>query len=176
MNANLSRSVMALCNLYNLHDPRISQVHVKGDLVVNQNTSGRIMTRSRARQNPDQYTIIPASLKMIKVLVQELLIDGPEINHQQLDAAAAADLEEEDSEDDDWEDDDNFLDLGSGMTKEQLMAFAADDGPSRDRGFDDKTQAGLAQFFRAQAARPEFAEVFNALTSEEQDKLRNMGG
>lgn len=163
-----------MCNLYNLSDPRLDQVHVKGDLIVNPNTSGRIMTRSRARQNPDQYTIIPASLKIVKVLVEEL-IAASGARQSQLDAAAAAEVEDEDSDGgDDWEDEDNgFLDLGAGITKEQLMAYAAEDGPM-GRGRDDETQGYLVRFFTEQASRPEFAAVFNALTPDEQDKLRSM--
>lgn len=130
------------------------------------------MTRSRARQNPDTYTMIPAPLKIVKVLVEELL-SAAGVRQTALDAAAAAELEEEESDDDDWEDEGNgFLDLGSGMTKEQLMAFA-DDGPS-SRSRDDETQGYLLGFFREQANRPEFGEVFNSLTPDEQEKLRNM--
>lgn len=40
-------SVIALSKLYDLKDPRLSQVQVKGDLIPN--TDGRIMTRSRAK-------------------------------------------------------------------------------------------------------------------------------
>ncbi|KAF1349147.1 armadillo-type protein [Delphinella strobiligena] len=170
----IRQNVTALCNLYNLSDPRLDQVHVQGDLIVNPNTSGRIMTRSRARQNPDQYTIIPASLKIVKVLVEEL-IAASGARQSQLDTAAAAELEDEDSDGgDDWEDEDNgFLDLGAGMTKEQLMAYAAEDGPM-GRGRDDETQGYLVRFFTEQANKPEFAAVFNALTPDEQDKLRSM--
>lgn len=161
---------MALSKLYELNDPRLAEVQVKGDLIVPK--SDRIMTRSRARQQPDQYTIIPAQLKIIKVLVEELLsASGP---NRALDAAAAADLDDDD-EDGDWEDDANdFLDLGAGMTKSQLMAYAAEDGPSMNRGRDDETQTFLENFFRQQAQNPAFANVFSSLTPEEQEKLRGM--
>lgn len=115
-NANNTASVIALTKLYDLDDSRLSQVHVKGDLIVPQ--SDRIMTRSRARQNPDQFTVIPASLKIVKVLVEELLSASGA--SRSLDAAAAAGLEDENSEDEDWEDEPNgFLDLGAGITKER---------------------------------------------------------
>lgn len=132
------------------------------------------MTRSRARQQPDQYTSIPAQLKIIKVLVEELLSAS---GNRPLDpASTAADLEDEGEEDGDWEDDPNdFVDLASGMTKSQLMAYAAEDGPGSVRGRDDETQAYLLSFFREQAQQPGFAEVFSNLTPQEQEKLRNMG-
>jgi hypothetical protein len=42
-------SVIALSNLYRLNDSRLSQIMVRGDLIVPK--SDRIMTRSRARQS-----------------------------------------------------------------------------------------------------------------------------
>lgn len=163
-------SVVALSKLYELNDSRLAEIHVKGDLIVPK--SDRIMTRSRAKQNPDQYTTISAQLKIVKVLVQELLSAS---GNRPFDASAAAtDADDEDDEDDDWEDDSNdFLDLGSGMTKSQLMAYAAeDDVPAR--GKDDETQAYLLEFFRQASQKPGFGDTFNSLTSEEQEKLRSM--
>jgi hypothetical protein len=43
-------SVIALSKLYSLNDSRISQIMVKGDLIVAQD-DGRIKTRSRAKQS-----------------------------------------------------------------------------------------------------------------------------
>jgi hypothetical protein len=161
---------VALSKLFELNDPRIAEVQVKGDLIVP--TSNRIMTRSRARQNPEQYTVISAQLKIIKVLVEELLSASG--NARNIDAANAADLDDDD-DDDDWEDDGgDFLDLGSGMTKSQLMAYAAEDGPGNDRRRDDETQTYLVQFFQQAAQKPGFSEVFNSLTADEQEKLRTM--
>lgn len=149
----------------------MAEIQVKGDLIVPK--SDRIMTRSRARQQPDQYTSTSAQLKIIKVLVSELLAAS---GNRPMDAAAAAELDEDGEEDGDWEDDENadFLDLGSGLTKTQLMAYGAEDSASVMRGRDDETQAYLLTFFRGQAQKQGFAEVFNSLTQEEQQKLRSM--
>ncbi len=65
----IRQNVIALSKLYSLNDARLAQTNVKGDLIVVDD--GKIKTRSRARQNPDQYTIIPASLKIVKVLIEE---------------------------------------------------------------------------------------------------------
>lgn len=43
----IRQNVIALSKLYDLKDPRLAQVQVKGDLIPN--TDGRIMTRSRAK-------------------------------------------------------------------------------------------------------------------------------
>ncbi|KAK3110604.1 hypothetical protein LTR53_014927 [Teratosphaeriaceae sp. CCFEE 6253] len=169
---DIRQNVIALTNLYTLHDPRLAAIRVKGDLLVPK--TDRIMTRSRARQQPDQYTSIPAQLKIIKVLVEELLsasgANGPGAAVDELD-----ELDDDDDADGDWEDDgEGFLDLGAGMTKAQLMAYGADDGPEMNRGRDDETQVFLLEFFRRQAQEPGFAEVFNQLTAEEREKLRSM--
>ena len=133
----------------------------------------RIMTRSRARQQPDRYTTISAQLKIIKVLVEELL--SASSSNRPLNAADAADLDDDDEDDDgEWEDDgQGFLDLGAGMTKSQLMAYGEDDEDG-GRGRDDETQTALLEFFRRQAGEPGFGEVFGSLTGEEQEKLRGM--
>lgn len=159
--------MIALSKLFELNDPRISEIQVKGDMIIP--ASDRIMTRSRARQNPEQYTIISAQLKIVKVLVDELLSASGSARN--IDAAAAAELEDDEDEEGEWEDDD-FLDLSSGMTKAQLMALGAEDGPGTSRSRDDETQAYLLDFFRRAAQSQGFAEVFNALTPAEQEKLR----
>lgn len=166
-------SIIALTRLYELNDPRMAQIQVKGDLIVPQ--SDRIMTRSRARQVPDQYTAISAQVKIVKVLVEELLsstgghpLGSKDLPHDEADG-------DDDDEDDEWEDDVNeFVDLASGMTKSQLMAYAADDVSEFSRGRDDETQAFLVQFFKQQAQNPAFGDIFNSLNAGEQEKLRNM--
>ncbi|KAF2638075.1 ARM repeat-containing protein [Massarina eburnea CBS 473.64] len=161
----IRQNVIALSKLYDLKDPRLAAVQVKGDLIPN--TDGRIMTRSRARQN--QYTFVPAPLKILKVLIVELQ-SASGGTRQELDAALAADAEEN-LDDDDWEDEPNpFLDLGSGFSKEQLMSYAADDAPG-GRGKDDETQAFIVEFFKRAHATPEFEGEFLALTEEEKGRL-----
>jgi len=96
--------------------------------------------------------------------------------NRELDAAAAAQLAEEGSDDGDWEEEPNpFLDLSTGLSKEQLMAYAANDGP-QGRQRDDETQAFLVDFFKRAATTQEFKEEFQALTVEEQGRLRESAG
>lgn len=117
--------------------------------------------------------MVSAQLKIIKVFVGELLSDA---NSRSLDAAAAAGLEDGDDEDGEWEDDPtDFLDLGAGMTKSQLMSLGAEDTESSfARQRDDETQRYLLEFFRKEAQKSEFADVFNSLTQEEQEKLKSL--
>lgn len=164
---------------------------VKGDLIVPK--SDRIMTRSRAKasksflpyqaavpvfqflmeSDPDQYTIVPASLKIIKVLIEELLSASGVQNA----ATALAAAEYADEEDDDgWEDLPSVLDLGSGAAKADLMAYAEGMGGSFMRQRDDETQAFLTDFFM-RASRENIAgfnELYGLLTDEEKGKLEEV--
>lgn len=132
--------------------------------------------------DPDQYTVIPAPLKIIKVLIEELSPSALDpssalLNSTSLDAADGEPASDADDDDADWEDDPNELDLGLGATKAQLMAYAEADGPSAggSRLRDDETQAWLLQWFAAQASSARFAEWFAALRPQEQEKLRAFG-
>lgn len=129
---------------------------------------GSVHTLTR-KSDPDKYTIVPAPLKILKVLIVEL----QSASGANLDAAAAADLAEEGSDDGDWEDELNpFVDLGSGFSKEQLMAFAAEEPGSGGRQRDDETQSFLVEFFKRAATSPGFAEEFNQLNEDERQRLR----
>ncbi|UNI13323.1 hypothetical protein JDV02_000080 [Purpureocillium takamizusanense] len=124
--------------------------------------------------DPDKYTIIPAPLKIIKLLIEELLSASGA--RSAADAAAAAvsanaDLESDD-DDDGWEDDDT-LDLSLGMTKSDLMSFT--EGGGR-RYKDDETQAYLIEFFvrcgRENTAG--FQNWYGMLSDEEKAKLSEL--
>jgi hypothetical protein len=90
-----------------------------------------------------------------------------------LDASAAAELaEDEGSDDGEWEDEPNpFLDLGSGFSKEQLMAFANEE-PGSGRQRDDETQGFLVDFFKRATMTQGFEDEFNLLNEEEKQRLR----
>ncbi|KAH8736513.1 armadillo-type protein [Ilyonectria robusta] len=169
-------NVIALSKLYSLNDPRLAQTSVKGDLIVTAD-DGLIKTRSRAKQitDPDQYTIIPASLKIIKVLIEELLSASGARAAANAAAAAVASANFDDDENDDegWEDDDDTLDLSLGTTKADLMSFM-EGGGQRQR--DDETQAYLTEFF-IRCARENvanFQEWYNMLTEDEKTKLNEV--
>ncbi|KAI0013023.1 ARM repeat-containing protein [Xylariaceae sp. FL0662B] len=167
----IRQNVIALSKLYSLNDPRVAQTMVKGDLIMP--TSDRILTRSRAKQNPDQYTIIPASLKILKVLIEELLSASGVSGAANAAAAAAAEFADEENDDDGWEDDADAIDLNLGSTKNDLMSYL-DANNLRHR--DDETQQYLTEFF-VTAARDNiagFAEWYNGLTDDEKRKLSEL--
>jgi importin-9 len=122
--------------------------------------------------DPDQYTIIPAQLKIIKVLIEELLSASGAQNASA--AAAAAEFADE-GDDDGWEDVPTVLDLGLGTTKADLMAFGEGTG-SFMRQRDDETQAYLTEFF-VNVSRDNIAgfnDLYNALTDGEKEKLNEL--
>ncbi|OJJ51172.1 hypothetical protein ASPZODRAFT_127196 [Penicilliopsis zonata CBS 506.65] len=186
----IKQNILALAKLYNLADPRVAQVQVKGDLIIQD--TGRIKTRSQARRNPDQYTSVSAPLKIVKVLVEEL---GAATGTQSLDAATAAamggtrsgdvgDDDDDDDDDDDGDDDDDewedmpgtTLDLSLGVTKQELMAFGegGSEGVFGVRQRDDETQAFLLDFFRHASSQPGFQEMFGGLSESERQKLQEL--
>jgi len=167
----IRQNVIALSKLYSLNDPRLAQITVKGDLIIANDE--RIKTRSRSKQNPDQFTVIPAPLKIIKLLIDELgAASGQQAAANAASAAVAGDFDSDD-EDDGWEDDDDTLDMGLAATKADLMSFI--EGPGR-RAPDDETQSFLTQFFLecAKTNTADFQQLFNGLSEEEKQKLNEL--
>ncbi|CAD6499101.1 BgTH12-04753 [Blumeria graminis f. sp. triticale] len=162
----IRQNVIALSKLFTLNDHRLSQIMIRGDQVLP--ASDVIVTRSRAKANPIEYTIIPAPLKILKVLIEELLsASGHSQAASNLVAAATA---EDDEDNDDWEDVPNALDFASASAKADMMSFTE---ASFTRQRDDETQAYLMDFF-LRAARENiggFSSWYPGLTIEEQQKL-----
>ncbi|KKY35790.1 putative importin-beta domain-containing protein [Diaporthe ampelina] len=168
----IRQNVIALSKLYSLNDARLAQTMVKGDLIM-QPSDGRIMTRSRAKQNPDQYTLIPATLKILKVLIEELISASGVQGAANAAAAAAAEFADADEDDGDegWEDEFDSVGLGSNA---QTLMNLAEGANSRMR--DDETQQYLSEFF-VRAARENIADFQNwygMLTEDEKSKLNEL--
>lgn len=109
---DVRQNIIALTNIYNLHDERLMNIPVQGDLV--QTASTRIKTRSQSKKEPDQFAIINVPLKLIKVLIGEM---SPPPNSAGLSKKGLDGHVSDDGEDDEWEDEPNFLDLGSPSTR-----------------------------------------------------------
>ena len=114
----IRQNVTALTNIYKLHDERLSNILVKGDLIV-QNTS-RIKTRSQAKKEPDQYSMIPVSLKLVKVLIQEFA--NPNTPSPVKNGFPSGADHDTDDEDDEWEDE-PVLDLGAPTTRQGIYSL-----------------------------------------------------
>ena len=172
---DIRQNIVALSKLYGLCDQRLAPIMVKGDMIVPQ--SDTIMTRSRAKKNPDQFTIIPVPLKIVKLLVDELIsASGPGTTAGAGAAAAeaVADEEDESEEDEEWVDEASPFVAGLASAKSEFGAFAEENPGSARRQADDATQAYLETFFREQSQDGRFQEVFATLTPQEQEKLRTL--
>ena len=126
-------------------------------------------------QDPDRYTIIPAPLKILKLLVDELLSASGVQGAANVAAAAAAEFADADEDDGDegWEDESgDVLDLSLSSTKAELMGFYENSTRQRD----DETGAYLKDFF-VSAARDNvagFQEWYNMMTDDEKGKLQEL--
>ena len=112
----IRQNVVALTNIFKLHDERLSNIQTRGDLLV-ENTS-RIKTRSQSKKQPDQYSVIPIPLKLTKVLIQELSpsptadVFPHRVNGRKQSIVS-------DNDDDEWEDEGPaILDLASPSTRQ----------------------------------------------------------
>ncbi|GAN01450.1 importin-9 [Mucor ambiguus] len=92
----MKASAIALSKVFLSSDPRLQNITVKGEIVVNPNAG--IVTRSRAKRNPDQYTAIPLPAKIIKLLVSDTT------NAYMSEQAPAEDAESVEDDGGDWED------------------------------------------------------------------------
>lgn len=108
----IRQNVNALANIYNLHDERLNNIQVQGDLIV-QNTT-RIKTRSQAKKEPDQWSVVTVPLKLVKVLIQEL---ANPLSPPTAVVGAAPQKGGSEDEDDNWADEPTVLDLGAPRTR-----------------------------------------------------------
>ncbi|GAA5841531.1 hypothetical protein JCM3766R1_003978 [Sporobolomyces carnicolor] len=136
---NQKLSTIALSKLYAASSrPSLQQLQVKGDLLITAENKNKIMTRARARQNPDQFPPIPFPAKALKLLIHE----AQNASSQDGSKPALDDAESDDG-DDEWADDgaefndaanDRDLDFlsemlsGGGGLSKYMMASGSDDG------------------------------------------------
>lgn len=170
---NIRLNILALSRLFELHDERLAGTMVKGDIIID---STKIMTRSRAKANPDRFTAVNVPMKIVKIFVDEFGTYSAAAS-----AAAGAGIHdgagsdaESDDEDEDWEDEDVLGGL-TGTARAELMKFADETPGSAARQTDVETQHFLENFFRSNASDGQFQELLGQLNPGEQEKLRALG-
>ncbi|KAI8368240.1 armadillo-type protein [Radiomyces spectabilis] len=96
---SLKVSAIALSKVFLVNDPRLQNLNVKGELVVNPNAG--IVTRSRSKNNPDQYTAILLPTKIIKLLVADLsnTVTSEQVPQEEVESIGDEDNEWEDLDD-----------------------------------------------------------------------------
>ncbi|KIP03840.1 hypothetical protein PHLGIDRAFT_31632 [Phlebiopsis gigantea 11061_1 CR5-6] len=107
-------STLALMDLFvasfSANGEWLRNVAVKGELVVRAETRNVIMTRSRTKQMPTEFTSVPFPVKAVKLVLSELQSDGEPASLSYggvglKDVQDDRDIESDDGEDD-WSDDD----------------------------------------------------------------------
>ncbi|RHZ45257.1 hypothetical protein Glove_682g48 [Diversispora epigaea] len=176
-------SAIALSKLFLACDSRIQNIQVKGDLIVPK--SSRIMTRSRSRQNPDQYTHVSANGKIIRLLLSDLQNspDGENLKRSEFDEFfEEEEAIETDDEDDEWEDveepspfgpSEDYIVLSEYAKNHDLETLEDDPDLKDDSVYNTNFKEYLMEFFRHCASQNinNFIEICSTLNQEQQQKL-----
>lgn len=175
-------STLALCKLLEhgikTNDQRLQEIHVKGEQIIN--PAEGIKTRSKAAQNPDQWTQIPLLIKIYKILIHELCSAAE--NH----IDNRFDDEESSSEGEDIDDDENHIDDDDNRAMAISAAIAecfeadsedAEDDPDiiGDPVYQVDLKASLTQFLQSLSQLPCYSTFSQHHNSQEVQALRTIG-
>ncbi|KZT73366.1 ARM repeat-containing protein [Daedalea quercina L-15889] len=114
-------STLAFCSLFVSGRPSVQTVIVKGDLIIKPETRNVIMTRSKTKAVPTEFTRIPFPAKALKILLRELQSGGEAASRR----TNASEVDSDDGDDDWQEDDDEVIPEGS-SSRSNEMAFLSD--------------------------------------------------
>ncbi|TDL19426.1 ARM repeat-containing protein [Rickenella mellea] len=123
-------STLGLTQLFVSERPSLQNLIVKGELIVKPETKDVIMTRSKAKMIPHEFTSIPFPVKALKILIHDLQSSGPSAG-----IAGHNDDVDPDTDDDDaeWADEEKLV---QGL-KEDEFAFLSDMIGPRGVNFDN---------------------------------------
>ncbi|OSX67203.1 hypothetical protein POSPLADRAFT_1063974 [Postia placenta MAD-698-R-SB12] len=113
-------STLALCSLYASERPSLQSITVKGDLIIKPETRNVIMTRSKTKSMPTEFTIVPFPVKALKLLLHDLQADGEAASKGLGKVASDVGSDDGDSE---WAEDPDEI---NGGLRPNEMAFLSD--------------------------------------------------
>jgi len=178
-------STLALISLFASERPSLQGLIVKGDIVVKADGKNVIMTRSRTKKTPHEFTQIPFPIKAMKILVHEIQSGGEAASMSAFAGTGSVPELESDDGEDDWNEEEKrnqgFSHEEFQMLSEMLgpkgMAFdndeVLDDNDDEDLKNDPISQMDmtthLITFFKECASRNtnNFSSIFDQLTIEE---------
>lgn len=96
-------STIGLVQLFLNGRESLNRIIVKGDFVITEANSNTIMTRAKARNNPDQFQAIPFPAKALKILLHD--VQNSIESSGTKGAGIMTDDAESDDGDDEWADD-----------------------------------------------------------------------
>ncbi|TEB38615.1 ARM repeat-containing protein [Coprinellus micaceus] len=114
-------STLALSQLFLSERPSIRNTIVKGDMILKAETRNVIMTRSRTKTTPHEFTQIPFAVKALKIIIHDLQSGGESATIAAAGGFKNVDVESDDGVDD-WEEEEK---LHQGF-KEEEFAFLSD--------------------------------------------------
>ncbi|WVO14952.1 hypothetical protein L204_102593 [Cryptococcus depauperatus] len=177
---NIRISDMGMSKLFELSDPRLKEVLVKGDMIIDEKNRNTIMTRSKTKLHPNQYSLIPFPLKALKLMLKDVQTE-PNCGKK-----TTSDLNiQYDDGDEEWDDDDP---LGDGDEFQLLSSWLDNNGGRENDAQDDDedlksdplAQVDLAQHLVDVLRRGYTSsingmhEMIESLTSEEKGILRGV--
>lgn len=129
MNSSRTFSNIALAKIVASIDPLVAQqIQVRGELIVTRETANKIMTRSRTKTTPDQFSHVSFAQKVIQILLTEY--QQSQDNSGIADALISAENSFDADDEDDCEDEDGWEETGD-------MAYLADLVDREDLDSDD---------------------------------------
>jgi len=115
-------STTTLCQLFLSQRDSLCQVMVKGDMILQSETRDVIVTRSRAKRTPHQFSSISFPTKVLKLVLNEL---QPENGIGTFTTRDAVDLDSDDG-DDEWADEEQLI---QGFKPEEFALLSEMLGP-----------------------------------------------
>ncbi|KIY73361.1 ARM repeat-containing protein [Cylindrobasidium torrendii FP15055 ss-10] len=112
-------STLALSQLFMCERPSLQNLTVKGDLIVKEETRNVIMTRSRTKTTPTEFTSVTFPVKALKILIHDLTANGES-------ATIAAAVPEDFPDDDELQDKDWSDEEGPSTKTQQELQFLSD--------------------------------------------------
>ncbi|KAF8215831.1 ARM repeat-containing protein [Mycena galopus ATCC 62051] len=154
-------STMGLCQLFVSERPSLQNLMVKGDIIVKPETQNVIMTRSRTKLSPHEFSSIPFPVKTLKLLLHDVQSGGESATI----TAQGETFNEIDSDDGDeeWAEEEKEED---------------DEDLQKDPVSTMDMQEHLLSFFRECAARntSNFSAVVDQMSAEEMLVIRRVIG
>jgi hypothetical protein len=157
-------SIMAVCKLFVLNDPRVANLLVKGDRIMD--ASGKIVTRSRARQ--ERWTEVSATIKMLKIL----LLEYQEVSEET--KPGTADVSFGDNESEEWEDEDEMENAMDALAAADGVNDKEDSLIAENTRFNIQVKPYITEFFRALSQQEGAAALFHHLSEDEKLLVRQM--
>lgn len=157
--ASIRTSVVGLSQIYSTARTELGNLEVKGDLIPD--TSGRILTRSRAKSYPDKYTNVILPVKILKLFLAELVNELEGKNE-----------DEEIVSDDEWDSTDLTKIIEEAQLNESEFSRLSED--EDDPLKDINTREFIVEYLKTHFGDSQGQEIVQRLSEGEQETLHSI--